>query len=832
MAVQVGTLVVTIVGNVTRLLKGLATAGRGLLKFEGRTKKIFRGIGRGLLRLSKRFVGFGVLVGAAAGALSFVGIAKGAIQAASDIETFQIRLQNLIGSQRQANQSIENLRKFATRVAPSLRDLVEAAATLGTVALGSATKIDVLTRTAANISAVTGLTLTQASQNLQRALSAGIGAADLFRERGVKALLESITGFANLVDAPISKVAEAFELVFGPDSQIFGQAAVDFATTLPAAISTTGDALFNFQAALGAAISPALLGALAIVRGIFNRLTIAITENEEAVGELARQGIIFLATNLLRAVRAVAFLVSRVLDLRQGFAELQVTILQVISVLAKAAPLIGFLTAGPAGFLAGSAIALAAAFVDVDEAIEGAKIEAAESQTAYLKAAASMETFRAEAKLAQAELEGLGEAQVAAAKASRDAAAKRLEALQARFREQTDPIDARTQREAEAAQKRGLALLDRRAKSSAKITSSTKESIIALEQENVKIRKNAADALKGVQVLRQGLEARKKLLSETTGTTQTDDDERVRLTGEIAAHEKAIVKHLKEGDPLRARSVDALKQNVFAIELLESKLARLPGQTAAARTAFGELQEQLKVLNAEASGDLTDKLIEGLKKGLTAEELLELFRKLGKEASGEIEAAIEEAAPDLSDTIGGTVSGGIQDALVELGTTGSLDFAQTLASLTGEFLDQALTDVLDGFGEGINKALEGLTAEGGIFEGLGSDKLGSALSGALGIGTALVAGALRDSEVDASSADIESAVNSSQAIRGVVAGPTNIPIFQVANAIRDAFIETNAILVEQTDILRDIRSGGGFVGSGVPTGDSVNQQLDRGPSLG
>ena len=84
--------------------------------------------------------------------------------------------------------------------------------------------------------------------------------------------------------------------------------------------------------------------------------------------------------------------------------------------------------------------------------------------------------------------------------------------------------------------------------------------------------------------------------------------------------------------------------------------------------------------------------------------------------------------------------------------------------------------------------------------------LGAAVSGALAIGLGLLSGALRKTTATVTDAAIESAVTSTQAVRGVVAGPTQIAIGEVATGIEDAFKPVVRLDEERNRILTDLLS--------------------------
>ena len=96
-----------------------------------------------------------------------------------------------------------------------------------------------------NVAAVTGLDFKTTAEQIQRSLSAGISAADLFRDRGVKAML----GFKAGATVSVEETREAFERVFGAGGKFAG-ATDELAKTFEGTLSMIGDKIFNFKRVL------------------------------------------------------------------------------------------------------------------------------------------------------------------------------------------------------------------------------------------------------------------------------------------------------------------------------------------------------------------------------------------------------------------------------------------------------------------------------------------------------------------------------------------------------------------------------------------------------
>jgi hypothetical protein len=185
-------------------------------------------------------------------------IASDAIKTSAAFEQYGIQLSALLGSQREANAALETFTNLATRTPFAVSQIVQGATALGAAALGNREKLERLTATAANLAAITGISFQETANNLQRSLSAGIGAADLFRDKGVRALIEAIGGIPDATKLTSQELDILFDKVAGAEG-IFGNAAEQLANTLGGALSNIGDAATNAQKALGDALAPSVV---------------------------------------------------------------------------------------------------------------------------------------------------------------------------------------------------------------------------------------------------------------------------------------------------------------------------------------------------------------------------------------------------------------------------------------------------------------------------------------------------------------------------------------------------------------------------------------------
>jgi hypothetical protein len=183
----------------------------------------------------------------AAGALAALGVGKlvkGFVDVGKEVESLQLRFKFLFGSAEEGAKAFDVLNTFAARVPFSLGEIAAASGNLAVVSK-DAKALNKNLELTANIAAVAGLDFRTAGEQLQRAFSGGAAAADLFRERGVTALL----GFKQGATISIEQTIEKFNELFGPGGK-FGDAAGEMANTFTGTLSMISDSFRKFQEAV------------------------------------------------------------------------------------------------------------------------------------------------------------------------------------------------------------------------------------------------------------------------------------------------------------------------------------------------------------------------------------------------------------------------------------------------------------------------------------------------------------------------------------------------------------------------------------------------------
>jgi hypothetical protein len=177
---------------------------------------------------------------------AFIGLGAGLavrslINTGKQIEGLQVRLKFLFGSAKEGGKAFDEMAKFASKVPFSLEEIQAGSGVLAVVS-DDAKEMAKLMKITGNVAAVTGLDFRTTAEQIQRSMSAGISAADLFRDRGVKDML----GFKAGATVSIEETAAAFDRVFGQGGTFDG-ATDELAKTFEGTLSMLGDSFFNFK---------------------------------------------------------------------------------------------------------------------------------------------------------------------------------------------------------------------------------------------------------------------------------------------------------------------------------------------------------------------------------------------------------------------------------------------------------------------------------------------------------------------------------------------------------------------------------------------------------
>jgi hypothetical protein len=246
------------------------------------TKRAFTGLKGSLSSVKESLFSLrSALVGLGAGLAvrSIVNVGK-------QVENLNLRFKFLFRSATEGQKAFDGLVNFASKVPFTLEQIQAGAGNLAVVTKNAEELKNVLEITG-NVASVTGLDFQQTAEQIQRAFSGGIASADVFRERGVSALL----GFKAGATVTAEETKKRFQEVFGRGGT-FGNATSEFANTLEGTLSMLQDKLFKFQKA----IADGFFEQLKIEFGNLNKY---LDDSDEAINNFGKQ----LGENTATAIR-------------------------------------------------------------------------------------------------------------------------------------------------------------------------------------------------------------------------------------------------------------------------------------------------------------------------------------------------------------------------------------------------------------------------------------------------------------------------------------------------------------------------------------------------
>jgi hypothetical protein len=222
-------------------------------------------------------------------------VIRSLVNTGKEIESLQVRLKFLFGTAEEGARAFEKMAEFASRVPFSLEEIQAGSGVLSVVSK-DADELARIMEITGNVAAVTGLDFRTTAEQIQRSLSAGISSADLFRERGVKAML----GFSAGATVSVEETAEALNKIFGPGGK-FGDATGELAKTFEGTLSMIGDKFFNFKREiLEAGFFPEL-------KNQFGDLDKFLQENQKTLDEMAETIGITLAISVKKLAEGLKF---------------------------------------------------------------------------------------------------------------------------------------------------------------------------------------------------------------------------------------------------------------------------------------------------------------------------------------------------------------------------------------------------------------------------------------------------------------------------------------------------------------------------------------------
>ena len=210
-------------------------------------------------------------------------VLRGIINAGMQIENLGVQLEALTGSAAKGKLMLKQVLDYAKNTPFELSNIQQGVASLATVsekAEEMGISFEELLKITGNTAAQLGGDFALASQQIQKSFSAGIGAADLFRDKAITAMAGFSAGVKTSVDDSIKGLAKAF----GTGGE-FGKLTEKLAQTLVGTISNLKDAFFTIESEIAAGFFDELKSQLGDLKQFTETNDAAIRRISKTIGE-------------------------------------------------------------------------------------------------------------------------------------------------------------------------------------------------------------------------------------------------------------------------------------------------------------------------------------------------------------------------------------------------------------------------------------------------------------------------------------------------------------------------------------------------------------------
>ncbi len=217
-----------------------------IISAKNKVKGVFKSVRSGLSGIGKLAGSIFSPTGLIAAGLTGFGVAKLAgsfLDAAKQTENYKIRLQGLLGSQTEGNRLFKEMAEYAGRVPFEYEQIMASATQLAGILKGGVNEIKEWMPLIGDLAAASGLDIQTATEQVSRMLSAGAASADLFRERGVLAMLGFNAGVSYSVEDTRKMLMDAWN---APESRFKGATSA-MANTWDGMVSMLKDGWFSFR---------------------------------------------------------------------------------------------------------------------------------------------------------------------------------------------------------------------------------------------------------------------------------------------------------------------------------------------------------------------------------------------------------------------------------------------------------------------------------------------------------------------------------------------------------------------------------------------------------
>ena len=224
-------------------------------------KKLAIGFGS-LYVASKVFSGIKRLTG------GITGLATSSISTAGQFETLRVRLDTMYGSVKRGGEAFENFNKIAAKTPFQLQDVVDAGATLKAFGIAAEANLSAVS----DVAAFMQVDISVAAANMGRAFSAGSGAADMFRDKGINPLIASFAGVKDVSELTLPEFREAMIGTFSDTESGIAGMTDKMSQTWEGQVSNLKDGVDRIKNVLGKALISKLQPLIENVNGVFSEM--------------------------------------------------------------------------------------------------------------------------------------------------------------------------------------------------------------------------------------------------------------------------------------------------------------------------------------------------------------------------------------------------------------------------------------------------------------------------------------------------------------------------------------------------------------------------------
>lgn len=273
-------------GQLTKLNTGLKSLGTQALIAKRKLASLEAGAARSRATFAAlgTTLKVGVGVGLAAAAVGIGSFIKGTVEAGNLVEKTRIQFNAFFGDAQKGSQAFQVLNEYASSVPFSLDRIIKGSTSLAAISDGPE-KLGRQLQLVGNLAATANLSFEEAALQYQKVASAGVGAADLLRDRGVTGLLGFTAGARYSVEESVKVFEEAFL-----DGGKFSKVSNDLANTLSGNVSMVTDFYFQIKAAAAEPLFESLTDQVRALVGDFKKNDAQLKKLAERIGKSLASG--------------------------------------------------------------------------------------------------------------------------------------------------------------------------------------------------------------------------------------------------------------------------------------------------------------------------------------------------------------------------------------------------------------------------------------------------------------------------------------------------------------------------------------------------------------